>query len=390
VRDRSTTRGLVWVAIAGQAAFVASWVVAGALEPGYSGTDQFISELASRTAEHPAIVTAGIVLLGLSFAALGVALGPALPRGRPSLVAAGLFVAAGASIVAGGAFPLDCEIGLDACRERWEDGALSWRTAAHAWAGLAAQLLLLLTPFAVAWALWPAPSGIAALGAGLFGVAFAALHLAAEGGGAAPGVVQRIGLGVLHLWVLIVAVGILYETRRPPPPGRLVPIRPRDFLALSWSGEGELLPWPFVLGRRLARPFRATREATWVSDSVWRFDDASDFGDGRVLRRQTFCEFVGDDHVRLTAGDLPDGADVWIEEGGYRLTPFRMAFPIGPVPVYIRVHDMSYADPDGTFVNVFEARTLVVGLPLARVVFRVRPLDDADAAARQPVGEVHA
>jgi hypothetical protein len=58
-----------------------------------------------------------------------------------------------------------------------------------------------------------------------------------------------------------------------------------------------------------------------------------------------------------------------------------MAFPIGPVPVYIRVRDVSYFEEDGTFANVFEARSPILGLPVARVVFRVRPLDFAEGGA---------
>jgi hypothetical protein len=377
----------VWVALAGQVAFIASWVVAGALEPRYSGVDQAVSELGAKTAAHPWIVNAGIVLLGLSFTALGIALLRALPRRRAAKVAVALFVAAGALVVLSGAFRLDCEVGVEPCHRLWRAGALSWQTDAHAWTAFVAQLLLTATPFAIAWALWPAPSGAAALGSGVFGLLFGALSWGADAAGTGYGVNQRAGLAVLHLWVLIVGVGILYATRRRPPLSELIPLRPRDFLARSWAGEGEFMIWPYFLGRRLARRFIARREATWVSDRVWRFDDVAQFADGRVQRRRTFCEFVSDDHVRLTAGDLPDGVDVWIEEGGYRMAQFRMAFPIGPFPVYIRVQDHSYLEPDGTFANVFEARSLVLGLPMSRVVFRVRPRDrletDAGATPRE-------
>jgi hypothetical protein len=97
--------------------------------------------------------------------------------------------------------------------------------------------------------------------------------------------------------------------------------------------------------------------------------------------------------VRLTAGDLPDGADVWLEEDGYRMTPCRMAFPLGPVPVLIRVHDLSHVEPDGTLVNTFDARDVVFGLPIARLTFRVRPVvagsEPAGKAEAGEQGEVH-
>jgi hypothetical protein len=376
----------VWAALAGQVAFIASWVVAGALEPRYSHVDQFVSELGARNAAHPAIVNAGIVALGLSFAALGVALPSALPRRRAARVAGALFVLAGVAVVLSGVFRLDCGPGADEhCRALWRAGALSWQQDAHAWCADVAQLLLAATPFAIAWALWPAPSGVAALSSGVFGLLVGPLSAGASGGGAGGGVVQRLDLGVVHLWVLIVGVGILYVTRRPPPLSPLIPLRPRDFLARSWTGEGELVPWPYFLGRRLARRFAARREATWLSDRVWRFDDEAQFADGRVQRRRTYCEFVAGDRVRLTAADLPDGVNVWLEEGGYRIARFRMAFPIGPVPVYIRVLDLSYLEDDGTFANVFEARSPILGLPLARLTFWVRPVDAGLHADAPPV-----
>ena len=382
--SRSTARLLVWAALAGQVAFIASWIVAGALEPHYSGVDQAISELGARTAAHPGVVNAGIVVLGLSFAALGLALPAALPRRRAAVVATTLFVAAGALIVVAGVVRLDCAIGVEPCHGQWRAGALSWHTAVHGGAAFIADLLLGATPFAIAWALWPAPSGAAALGCGVFGLVFGVLSAGADGAGAGYGVVQRAGLGVLHLWVLIVAVGILYVTRGRPPVGALIPLRPRDFLARRWTGEGEFQPWPYFLGRRLARTFEARREATWISDTVWRIDDTARFPDGRAQRRRTFCEFVTDEHVRLTAGDMPDGVDVWIEEGGYRMSRFRMAWPMGPVPFYIRCEDVSYLEPDGTFANVFEARTPILGIPLARVVFRVRPLHERESVLAAP------
>lgn len=388
--SRSTARALAWAALAGQGVFIAAWIVAGALEPHYSHIEQAVSELGARTAAHPAIVNAGIAVLGASFAALGVALLPALPRRRAARVACGLFVAAGVAVVVSAVFRLDCGPYDDHCRALWRAGELSWHQDAHVWAAFAAQLLLAATPFALAAALWPTPTAVAALGSGVVGLALGLLTAGAHGAGAADGLVQRAGVATLHLWILIVAVGVLHVTRRPPPFSELIPLRPRDFMARSWRGEGQLMPWPYAIGRRLARTFEARREATWISDRVWRIDDEAHFADGRVLRRQTFCEFLAGDRVRLTSGDLPDGVDVLLEEGGYRIARFRMAFPIGPFPVYIRVWDRSYLEADGTFANVFEARSLVLGLPMARLVFHVRPVDEDSVRWRAEPTEVTA
>ena len=379
--SRSTARRLVWLALAGQVAFIASWVVAGALEPHYSAVKEYVSELGARHAAHPWIANAGLLVFGASFVALGVALLRAVPRRRAALVACALFAAAGTAYALTGVFHLDCAVSTGArCRALSDAGALSWHHYGHLWASFAGELLVVATPFALAWALWPAPTGVAALGSGVVGVAVGVLTSVAERG-AGDGLGQRAGLAVLQLWVLIVAIGILHVTRGPARRGALIPLRPREFMANSWSGEGELTPWPYFVGRRLARTFTVHREAVWLSDRVWRFDDETRFRDGRVLRRQTYCEFVGDDRVELTAGDLPEGGRAWLEEGGYRLERIRMAFPIGPVSLSILVDDVSYFAPDGTFVNAFQARSRVLRAPLARMAFRVRPLDATPVTA---------
>jgi hypothetical protein len=105
---------------------------------------------------------------------------------------------------------------------------------------------------------------------------------------------------------------------------------------------------------------------------VWRIDDEAYFGDGRFERRSMYCEFVSDDHVRLTANDLVDGADVWLEPEGFRLSEWRMAWPIGPFPLIVRCADRSYFEPDGTFVNVIDIYSLGLRVPVARVTFRMR------------------
>src|SRR4051812_12676516 len=160
----------------------------------------------------------------------GAAARAAAPACR--MVAAGVFVAAGVALALPGVFRLDCGPELDAhCRALWRAGELSWEQDAHVWTAFAGELLLVATPFALAAALWPAPSGLAALGAGTFGLLAGVLSTGGYEAGAGDGLVQRLGLAILHLWVVIVAVGVLYELRGPSRFSELIPLRPRDFLA---------------------------------------------------------------------------------------------------------------------------------------------------------------
>jgi len=391
VSSRSTTRLLAGVALAGQVAFVVAWIVAGALAPHYSSLHQGVSELAARHADHAWIVTAGIAALGAGMAVLGLGVKRVLPRRAAATLTLLLFALAGLCIGVTAAVPLDCGLSNSHCRHLWDAGRLSWHEDGHLWAAFAAQALLALTPFTIARALWPGPAGAVALTAGATGIVIGAVSSALDTH-VPSGALQRFDLFALQLWAVILAGAILYVTRAPSRPSHLIPLRPRDFLARSWSGEGALVLRPLFLGRRLARSFGARREATWISERVWRIDDEADFGGGRVMRRQMFCEFVTHDHIRITAGDLPEGIDVWLEEGGYRTGEFRMNFPIGPVPVVVHCRDLSYVEPDGTFVNEVEARVPALGLPLARVAFRVRPVrpaarSESAAPERTEVGD---
>jgi hypothetical protein len=373
VTGRSTARALVWAAFAAYALFVVSWLVAGALEPHYSHLEQGVSELAARNAQHRWIVTAGIGAAAISFGALGAALALTLPRRRalPAALFAGIAVATALSA----AWPLDCGMALDRhCEDLWHAGRLSWQHDGHLWASLAAQLLLVLTPFALARSLWPGTTAAVGLAAGVEGVAIAVvIFIAYFVPGAADGLIQRAGLAVLLVWIVVVGVGVLHATRRPRPPGGLIPIRPRDFFARSWTGDGELVLRPFFLGRFLAQRCDATRRSATLTGDVWRIDDEARFEGGHVERRQMYAELVAGDHVHVTSGDLLDGADIQLEEGGFRMADFRMAWPIGPLPVIVRCVDRSFVERDGTFVNRFDVCTPGPRIPVARVTFRMRP-----------------
>ena len=384
--SRSTVRALAAGAIAAQVGFVVAWIVAGALDPGYSHIEEGVSELGGRDGAHPWIVNSAIFLFGLSFVAVGVALRTVLPRRRARTVALALFVITGVLTAAVAFLPVDCSFAQKSCEDAWRAGELSWQTDAHVWIAVVTPLLITAMPFAIALALRPGPVSTVALGIGAFAVVATAVGTAlgvTEVGNYGFG--QRIGLFLVHGWIVIVAVGVLYATRRPPRPGRLVPIRPRDFVASEWRGEGELVLRPLWFWQRFSQSFDAHRRTTWISDRVFRIDDESVFEPGRSQTRTMYCEFASAELVRITAADLPDGAEIHIEDEGYRMRPFRMTFPLGPLPLLVRVRDESWVDGDGTFVNVYEAEDVVFHIPLARLSFRVRPVEEGDGSQRELV-----
>ena len=366
-------RALAWFAIAAQLLFVAAWIVGGALEDGYSHLDHHVSELGADTASNPFLMNAGIVLLGLGLAALAPALLRVLPKRPAARVAAVLFLLTGLAIVVGGVFNADCSSAVDAdCQQRWDDWDVDTASKVHAWASLAAQVFLVLTPFALARALWGRPVAAPTLAAGMAGLALAvAVSLLFAVDDAPDGLTQRFSLALLHAWVVLVAVGILWSTRSSPRLPAATPLRPSEFFATAWAGEGELVPWPYLLWRRFPQRLQVRREATFLTDEVWWFDDRAWLADGSLVdERRVFCVMTAPDRVRVTADPLLDGTQILLEEDGYRIAPYRVAIPVGPVHFGVTVRDSATVE-DGTLVN--RMRVSWFGLPVARVELRARP-----------------
>jgi hypothetical protein len=365
-------RRLAWLAIAAQALFVASWIVAGALQPGYSHLDSAISVLGERGAAHAWIVNTGIVVLGVGIAALGPAILAALPRRRATTVAAVLFAVSGCLVALAAVFPLDCDLGRAACKARFDAGELSWRTDAHLWLGLAFDLVFIATPFALARSLWPSPIAGAALGSGLFGVGFTAASFAAGGTDAPDGLVQRLGFVPPHAWVVIVAVGVLHSLPRRREEGVLVPVRPRDFFGRAWEGRGEVTVAPAFVWRRLAQPVHFRREARSLSDESWVFTDTTTFATGFAIVRRMVCVMEGPDRVKVIAEDMPGGAELALTEGGFRVRPYRFTYPVGPIGFTMSCHDRVRDLGDGSLEWTIAFRWH--GLPTGQISGRVRPV----------------
>ena len=373
----TTIRRLAWLVVLAQALFVGAWILAGALEPGYSHLGQSISELGSTFAEHPWIANTGFVILGLSIAALAPALLFVLPAGRARVVCVALFVACGLGMAAIAFLPIDCSFGTnDRCDHLLSSGALSWQTDAHEWLGLFLRLGLVATPFALAAALRPRPVAVAALAAGVFGLLIGLPIFGWSTSQASPdGLLERIDLLLLQTWLVLVALGVIHATQdraRPSPP---VPLPPRDFFGSEWSGAGEVQLRPLFLWRRRPVRIEISRKPTPISDDSWVFEDRLEVEGRWAESRRVYCELTAPDRVEVVATHLPNGAWVALEEGGYRTWPFQLLVPLGPIGFILDCTETSRLEADGSFVREFEQR--IFGLLVSRAVFRVRPVDSA-------------
>jgi len=209
-------RALAWVAIGAQFLFVTGWIVGGLLEPGYSPTRDYISELGRDGATHPWTFQLATVIWGLGFIALALASAPALRTRRWSHVAPALFLLAGALAILLAPFRLDCADTVSrACKALKDAGALSWHEYAHVWGAFGIEIALWLTPFALARAAWPGRLARLLLAGGLaMGGVIGAVYLTSVGEGAAAGLAQRTELLIVHGWVLLCAGALILEATR--------------------------------------------------------------------------------------------------------------------------------------------------------------------------------
>jgi len=362
--------------IVAQLVSVGSWLIAGELGHDYSFWRQGVSDLGAATARHPWLVDGALLVLGVSIAATAFALRVVLRDRRTYPAVAVLFVVAGLGLVLTGLLRADCQLSSHACQVRFNAGQLSWHTLAHVWAAIVATVAIVLTPFALARALWPSPVGAAALAAGVFGVGVGVVTGVLARATALRGVAEQSELLTASVWLGLVAGGLLYATRRGVKVMPLTKLRSGAFFAGSWAGEGELTAWPPLLGRMIRSGFNFTREARFLSEDIWIFDDRATFRDGKVLAQRLICQLEATGRIHVTGDSVPGGCEVLLHDQGYQLTPYRYLVELGPLHVTLRCRDEHRVEPDGRLVSTITARWL--GIPLVRLQARGRRTDTAE------------
>jgi Protein of unknown function (DUF998) len=215
---RRRTLLLAWAAILAQAVFVGGWILAGALEPRYSPTRQYISELGRHGAANPWIFAIFVGIWGLGFIALAVAIVPAL-RTRPwPLAMSFCFVLAGLCAILVGPLHMDCSPTVSAvCKSHEAAGALSWHHYTHEWVSFGIKVSLLLTGFAFARSAWPSRLARLVLSGALVllaaGIVTFMLHDSFAG---YQGLEERLWALVAQLWGLLCATVLILEATLQP------------------------------------------------------------------------------------------------------------------------------------------------------------------------------
>lgn len=215
---RRRTLLLAWAAILAQMVFVAGWVLAGVLEPRFSATAQYISELGREGAANPWIFMTFMAVWGLGWIALAVAVIPSL-RTRPWPLAMSLtFVLAGVCAILVGPLRMDCSVITSAaCKSRWDAGASSWHFYAHSWLSVGIKVALLASGFAFARSAWPSQLGRLVLGGAVVflvaGIVTFILHDSFTG---YKGLEERLWALFAQLWALVCATVLILEATLTP------------------------------------------------------------------------------------------------------------------------------------------------------------------------------
>lgn len=218
VGARRRTLLLAWAAILTQVVFVGGWVLGGALEPHYSWTRQYISELGRHGAAHPWIFVTFMAIWGSGLIALAVGTVPSLrtrpwPQAMPMM-----FVLAGVCAILVGPLHMDCSPTVSVvCKSHEAAGALSWHHYTHEWVSLGIKAALLLTGFVFARSAWPSRLARLVLSGALLlltaGIVTGFLH---DSFAPYQGLEERLWALVAVLWALVCATVLILEATLKP------------------------------------------------------------------------------------------------------------------------------------------------------------------------------
>jgi hypothetical protein len=195
--------------------FTTAWVAAGFVQDGYSARREDISALAARTAEHPWLMMAGLCATGLLVAAFAFGLHRGVRRG--SVTGPALVLLCGLGIVALGLLRNDCSSLTEACEARVEAGEVSWQHTAHDVVSVPVLAAAVAAPLVLALrfrtdARWRALAPFSAAAAPVLGALFALAGIEAASWN---GVLQRVAVSAVLLWLEVAALRLLRLTIRP-------------------------------------------------------------------------------------------------------------------------------------------------------------------------------
>jgi predicted DCC family thiol-disulfide oxidoreductase YuxK len=150
----------------------------------------------------------------------------------------------------------------------------------------------------------------------------------------------------------------------------VTPLQPEQFFQGVWTGDGELVIHPLLRWFAPSQRLRMTSEAVWLSDKAWVVKDRFEFSSGRVIERAMFAELTAPERIRVTASDMPLGADILLHESGFRFTPYYAIVEHRGFRFRVRCSDENTIDHDGSIHDL--VRMYLYGFPVATM--RIGPV----------------
>jgi hypothetical protein len=149
------------------------------------------------------------------------------------------------------------------------------------------------------------------------------------------------------------------------------PLDLRSVFAEPWSGDARLWrPW-WLRWLPIPSRFAFRSEIADVTDSGWEVRDTTTFPNGQVQVRTMRCTPLADGRLRLSAEDMPGGAEVTPRPDGFDFSPYTIKTPVlGPLRVSLRFTDNVRLEPDQTMVDEIEMRYLGVRVGMVRMRLR--------------------
>jgi len=151
---------------------------------------------------------------------------------------------------------------------------------------------------------------------------------------------------------------------------RATPLDLRELFAVPWEGSGALWRPAWLQWLPLPTTFRFSSEIVNATTGAWDVLDTMTFPDGSTQQRRMHCRQLTPERLRLTAEDMPGGAEVHPRSDGFDFTPYVIRTRVlGPLRIPLRHLDTVQLEPDGTMLDIIELRFL--GLRVGRVTMRL-------------------
>ena len=149
------------------------------------------------------------------------------------------------------------------------------------------------------------------------------------------------------------------------------PLDARRFFAGRWRGQGELTPHGparLVLARR---EVRLEGRGEWLSETLWRVHEHFDLGGGFGFERRMLMEETAPGRVHATADDMPLGAEIELDAGGFRFRRFRSWLPYRGVRFRLGCTSDTRLAADGALHATIRLDLLRVPVATLRLTIRV-------------------